>query len=145
MSFPIPAERLIPHRLPMRLIETLESCDGTTGVVRVCADPGNPFVDEDGTLSAVALLELLAQSYAAVQGYADSCAGVPVRRGYLVGVRQIEFFDGAKLEDSLQVEVHNKVSFQGFVVVEGKLFRDGILLVQGSFKLWIAADGGFGE
>ncbi|NLC71445.1 MAG: 3-hydroxyacyl-ACP dehydratase [Desulfuromonadaceae bacterium] len=137
MKFPVPAERLIPHRLPMRLIETLESCDGETGVVRVRSDFGNPFIEGDGTLAAPALLELLAQSYAAVQGYADCCAGEPMRRGYLVGARRVEFFHAAKAKDSLKVEVHAVGSFQGFVVVEGKVLRDGVLLAKGSFKLWI--------
>jgi len=136
MVFPIAAERLIPHRLPMRLIDTLEAFDGETATVRVRSFRDNPLLEDDGTLTTVALLELLAQSYAAIQGYLDRAAGNPVRHGYLVGSRRFAFFHAAKPADELRVELHTVGSFNGFALVEGQIRRGNLLLAEGSIKLY---------
>jgi 3-hydroxyacyl-[acyl-carrier-protein] dehydratase len=137
MSFPIAAERLVPHRRPMQLIETLEAFDGETGTVSAVVDAGNPLLEEDGALAEVALLELLAQSFAAVQGYADSFSGQPARQGFLVGVRKVSFLARPRLGDRLEIRVRATARLEGFAVVEGSVLRGDELLAEGNIKLWI--------
>ena len=137
ISFPIAAERLIPHRRPMQMVDALLAFDGETGTVGVRVAEGNPLLEEDGSLAEVALMELLAQSYAAVQGYADSLAGAETRQGFLVGVRKAVFHARPQLGDELRVRVRATARFEGFAVVEGDVRRGGELLAEGNIKLWI--------
>jgi predicted hotdog family 3-hydroxylacyl-ACP dehydratase len=137
MSLPVAAERLIPHRRPMQLIETLEAFDGEAGTVSAVVAAGNPLLEEDGALAEVALLELLAQSFAAVQGYADSFSGQPPRQGFLVGVRKVSFLVRPRLGDHLKITVRVIARLEGFAVVEGSVRRGDALLAEGSIKLWI--------
>lgn len=137
MSFPIAAERLIPHRPPMQLIEALEAFDGETGTVSARVDAGHLLLEEDGALAEVALLELLAQTFAAVQGYADSFSGQPARQGFLVGVRKVSFLARPRPGDRLEIKVRATARLEGFAVVEGSVMRGDNLLAEGNIKLWI--------
>ena len=137
MSLPVAAEGLIPHRRPMQLIDALEAFDGETGTVSAVMEAGNPLLEEDGALAEVALLELLAQSFAAVQGYADSFSGQPARQGFLVGVRKVSFYLRPRLGDKLEIKVRAAARLEGFAVVEGSVMRGDELLAEGNIKLWI--------
>ena len=137
ISLPVAAEGLIPHRRPMQLIDALEAFDGETGTVSAVMEAGNPLLEEDGALAEVALLELLAQSFAAVQGYADSFSGQPARQGFLVGVRKVSFYLRPRLGDKLEIKVRAAARLEGFAVVEGSVRRGDELLAEGNIKLWI--------
>ena len=133
----IPADQLIPHRYPMQLVEKLLFFDGERGVVSAQVHHDNLFLQEGGTLAESAMVELLAQAYAAVQGYSDSRSGKPVRQGFLVGVRKIIIAEKAKRGDSLLVHVRPTAQIDGFAVVEGKVCRGNETLAHGNLKLWI--------
>ena len=137
ICLPVAAEGLIPHRRPMQLIDALEAFDGETGTVSAVMAAGNPLLEEDGALAEVALLELLAQSFAAVQGYADSFSGQPARQGFLVGVRKVSFHLRPRLGDKLEIKVRAAARLEGFAVVEGSVRRGDELLAEGNIKLWI--------
>ena len=145
MSFPIAAERLIPHRRPMQMIDALLAFDGETGTVGVRVAECNPLLEKDGSLAEVALMELLAQSYAAVQGYADSLTGAETRQGFLVGVRKAVFHARPRVGDELRVRVRATARFEAFAVVEGDVRRGGELLAEGNIKLWIVPAEGNGR
>jgi predicted hotdog family 3-hydroxylacyl-ACP dehydratase len=145
MNLPVPAERLIPHRPPMQLIEALEEFDGDSGAISAVVEAGNPLLEEDGALADVALLELLAQSFAALQGYADSFSGQQPRQGFLVGVRKVSFFARPHLGDRLRIHVQATARLEGFAVVEGKVMRGDEMLAEGNLKLWIVPPTGSEE
>jgi predicted hotdog family 3-hydroxylacyl-ACP dehydratase len=138
-AFPLPmaAERLIPHRAPMRLVDRLISFadgDGTTEATL----PGKSVVaGEDGAIDPVALVELIAQSYAAVKGYDDLVRGKPVSEGFLVGIRKLRVTGKAFADDRLLTTVKTVGTFEGFAVVEGTVTRGDEPLASGTLKLWI--------
>lgn len=144
-NFPVPADQLVPHRPPMLLIDALESLEGEVGQVSARIREGNPLFDEDGLLAEAGLLELLAQSYAAVQGYADSRSGGPIRQGFLVGVRKMEFLARPRLGDTLCIQVGAQARLEGFAVVDGQVSRGDEILAQGKIKLWIVSQEGFAK
>lgn len=136
-SLPIAAEELIPHRLPMRLIERLLQIDGKNGVVeaRVAADC--PLVSGEGRLEDVALIELLAQSYAAVKGYADRIEAKPVKQGFLVGIKRLERLQSVMAGDLMEINIHTLAELDDFAVAAGEIWSDGQLLAQGEIKVWV--------
>lgn len=145
-TLPMAAEELIPHRRPMRQVERLlDYGEGAEGVVEALVDDANPLLDSEGRLSEVALVEMLAQAFAAVQGYADRRAGKPIARGFLVGISKITIEDTARRGDRLLIQIRPVAALEGFVVVEGEVFRQQQRLAAGSLKLWIPQPNPSGE
>lgn len=144
MQLPMAAENLIPHRLPLRLVERLIEFHDYEGVVEALVSPENPLLD-DGYLDETGLIEMLAQSFAAVQGYADRLEGKPVRDGFLVGIRGVSVKAAARRGDRLLIRIRPVASLEGFVVVEGEVSRNEEVLAAGNLKLWILPQGVKGD
>lgn len=140
LQLPLPAERLIPHRLPMRLIDTLmkAGAGAATAAATVAAD--GPLTGADGRLEEIGLVEMMAQTFAALQGYEDARRGQPMKRGFLVGVRWLKLQERAQAGDRLEVRVRTVAEMAGFALAEGEVCRDGEILATGSFKLWVSPE-----
>lgn len=142
---PVEAERLVPHREPMLLIDRLVSCSGEGGTVEANVRADNPFIGPSGELEPLAAVELLAQAFAACKGYADLASRSGPGKGFLVGVRKVATYSAVRVGDVLSVSVAAKGEFDGFAVVEGEVRRAGALVATGSLKLWVPRDGQAGE
>src|SRR5688500_8139460 len=101
-SFP-PLEILVPHRGRMLLLDgTLaHSPDETTCAAEILADA--IVVRRDGTVSRWAALEYLAQTVAVHAGLAAWSRGEPVKLGFLIGSRRVEFHEPLALGRPLAV------------------------------------------
>lgn len=137
---PQPAREFLPHRPPMQLVDRLLAVDGDEGLVEVTLAPGNLLLGGDGVLDGVALIELIAQAYAAIQGYVDHCAGRPPGRGFLVGIRRAELLAPALLGMTLLVTVRTVARLDAFAMVEGEVRFDDTLLATAALKLWLPGD-----
>ncbi len=136
-SLPMAAERLIPHRPPMRLVERLIAFEDGAGQTEACFAENSLLADDDGALDPVALIELIAQSYATVKGYDDLVNGRPVMEGFLVGIRKLRITGKAFANERLLTTVKTVGTFEGFAVVEAIVTRGGETIAAGSMKLWI--------
>ncbi len=137
LSLPLPAEELIPHRLPMRLVDRLLEIDGKNGVVEASVAFDCPLVDADGTLEDIALVELIAQSYAALKGYLDQQENKPVRQGFLVGIKELAKLETVKAGESLRIEITTLGELEDFAVAEGLIWCAEKLVARGEIKVWI--------
>jgi predicted hotdog family 3-hydroxylacyl-ACP dehydratase len=78
-------ERLIPQRLPMRVAETIDRVDDVTIQTTSFVNESWPTF-ENGKVSAVMLIELIAQSAAALQGWKERHEKESGIGGLLVGI-----------------------------------------------------------
>jgi predicted hotdog family 3-hydroxylacyl-ACP dehydratase len=139
------AERLIPHRAPMRLVDTLVSVNDGCAVTESVLPRFAMMADREGKIDEVAFMELIAQSYAAFKGYMDRMDGKPPDEGFLVGVRNLEVTGRAYAGDRLLTSIRTVAALGGFAVVEGAVTRGDETLAAGTLKLWLVdpdADGG---
>ena len=136
----VPVETLIPHRKPMCLIDRLIEFEDESGTVEASVPFEHALVAGDGRLDSLAVAEMIAQSYAAVKGYDDRCTGEPVKQGFLVGIRKIQFRSAVFAGDLLRINVKTVGSIAGFAVVAGTVRRHQELLAEGEIKLWIQDD-----
>lgn len=134
---PHPAEELIPHRLPLRLVETLLRVEGRDGSVAATVAADCPLVNAAGVLEGVALVELIAQGYAALKGYLDRSANQPVREGFLVGIKKLQLHGAARSGDQLRIEIRTLAELDDFAVAAGEVWREDELLAAGELKVWI--------
>ena len=139
-TLPLSAEKLIPHRKPMRMVDRLVEINDGGGVVEALVSTNNPLLNDDARLDRLALAEMIAQAYAVVKGYDDCLAGEHVKTGFLVGIRKVRFHDTAFAGNLLRITVGTKGSFSGFAVVEGEVSRNGRVIAEGEFKLWIQSN-----
>lgn len=135
-AFPLPAEGLVPHAPPLRFVDRLLSCDVSGGRAETRLRPGHPLLSGSGELEGAALVELLAQAYAAIKGYRDSLSGKPPQKGFLVGVPRMEFFATARAGDRLVVALREVGAVGEFFQAEGDVLRGDLLLATGSLRLW---------
>lgn len=142
LTLPVCAEAFIPHRSPMRLVDTLISCEDAGGLVETTIPADCILADTDGALDEAAFIELLAQSYAVIKGYDDSRHDKEISEGYLVGVRKMRFTGRAYVGDTLLIQIRTVGSFEGFAVAEGEIVRGEETIAHGSLKLWVVSGGG---
>ncbi len=101
-----PFAELVPHGLPMRVVEELVEWEPGRAVCRMTVADGMPFVC-DGRLASVVTLEYIAQAIAACLGHEAYVGGEGVRVGMLIGVRKMELLQpwidvGAELRISVE-------------------------------------------
>lgn len=85
-------EDLVPHGLPIRMLEELVEYHEGSATCRMTVRMDTPLVQDAG-LSSVVTLEILAQAVAACLGYEAFLDGDGVRVGMLVGVRKMELHE----------------------------------------------------
>ena len=141
VALPMAASLLIPHRTPMRLVDTLLSAREGCGVTESVLPRTSILADGEGRLDEVAFMEMIAQSFAAVKGYMDLVEGKPAGRGFLVGVRHLEVTGRAYAGDRLLTSIRTVTAFGGFAVVEGSVTRGDETIASGIVKLWLVEDG----
>lgn len=137
LTLPRSAAELLPHRPPMQLIDRLLASDGNSAVAETLPAGDHLFAGADGRLDPVALIEMFAQTYAAMQGFEDLRIGRAVKEGFLVGIRRIRIEGTARVGERLEVMVRTIGAIDGFAVAEGEVRSGGAVLAAGSLKLWI--------
>ena len=137
LNLPIEAEQLVPHRLPMRLVDRLLEIEGKNGVVEAQIAADGPLIDSRGRLEDIALTELLAQSYAAVKGYLDQVNELPVRQGFLVGIKKLAKLRPVHARERLRILIRTLGELEDFAVAEGEIWCGQELVARGEIKVWI--------
>ena len=141
MELPLDAEVLIPQRKPMRLIDRLNASDGKSGSASARIPADCPFViDNKGTIEQLALLELIAQTYAASKGYEDLAGGIDVSQGYLVGISNAVYYNDAYAGQDLVINVESEEAFDQFHLATGEVWHDETLLMKAKLKIWIISE-----
>ncbi len=128
-------EELVPHGLPMRIVEELVHWQPGQARCRLQVRAHHPLV-QAGKLPGVNLLEVMAQSVAACLGYEAYVGGGRVRVGMIVSVRKLEVNVpsvelGSRLEVSVE-RIHGTEdvsNFRGRVQLEGRELASGQMTV----------------
>ncbi len=137
LSLPLEAQELIPHRPPMRLVERLLEVDGKNGIVEARIGSAALLTDADGRLEDLALVEIMAQSYATLKGYIDRRDQRPVRQGFLVGIKKMVRHASVRADDLLQVHIRTIAELDDFAVAEGEIRCGDEVIAEGDVKVWI--------
>ncbi|MEN7972729.1 MAG: radical SAM protein [Verrucomicrobiota bacterium] len=132
---PMSAEGLVPQEPPMRLVKSLMSIGERKATVEAVVDESCIFLDEDGNLDSVALVEMLAQAAALFNGFRtrhlDSDAA-----GFLLGVKNFKVHEPVRVNDRLQINATKDIGFGAFSMVNGTVDRDGVCVAEGQIKIY---------
>jgi 3-hydroxyacyl-[acyl-carrier-protein] dehydratase len=137
LPLPVPVEMLLPHRKPMCLVDRLVEFTDASGVVEALVGPESPLIGEDRSLDRIALIELMAQSYAAVRGYSDLLHDKEVKKGFLVAAKAIRINSVASVGDVLRISVTTTGEFGDFTLADGVVTKGGEVLASGNITVWV--------
>ena len=140
LKLPMPAEQLVPHRPPFLFVSNLLEFSGEVGVVESILDPDNLFLNKDNSLMELAMVEILAQSAAAVKGFSSMQKGEDIKKGFLVEIREFFYKKECYSGDIIQNHIEIIKSFSGFSIIKGVLKGKDEELASGSLKLWVPDD-----
>jgi predicted hotdog family 3-hydroxylacyl-ACP dehydratase len=129
-------EELVPHAKPMLMVDRIVVAAEDYGQVASRIVESSPLFGPEG-LMAAAYMELIAQAEAALQGWRQLQTGLPIKAGYLVGVRNLEVVRQAQEGDELLISVRTTATIGGFRVVEGLVKCGESVMARGNLKLFL--------
>lgn len=136
LTFPLPAEKLLPHKLPMCCIDSLVDVTDTTALGTVFLREGHILVDENGHINPIGYIELAAQTAGAMQGYAQLREKQLPSEGFLVAVQHITFSASAFIGEDLWIQVQTIGEFQGISVLSFCVYNDAEEKSCGKLKVY---------
>lgn len=140
-GFVPPAEALLPHRPPMRFVESILHQSGGT-LDCIARIPGQCGLVSGGAAPAVAAVEAAAQAAAAweaLQRWHRQGEAAP-RVGYLVAMREVDFFaDRLPADQSMLVSVHLEAASPPLTHYRFEVSLEDLPLVRGAIGTFLAA------
>jgi predicted hotdog family 3-hydroxylacyl-ACP dehydratase len=131
-------ERLIPHRDRMKLVAAIISADGSQAITESVVGESWPLV-ENANASPLVLIELVAQTSAVCIGWqeAQEAGDGPIEgKGWLVGIKNAEFFTGAiavgtriRTQTEIRFSIDNYTEIRGRSMVGRSCLADIVLQV----------------
>lgn len=138
LSLPCLVAELVPHRAPMLLVEQLLERDrgkDTVLVEAVIPAKGSLFACGPDLLPEY-LVELLAQTMAAGNGWDAMQDGRQSNRGYLVGVEDYSWVAAPVAGETVRIAMYKTFEFGAVTIMHGRIEGRAGLLAQGQVKVW---------
>jgi len=115
----IDIESLIPHRDRIKMISRIIEITPESAVAEAVVDASWPLA-YGNAVSPIVLIEIVAQTGAAIDGYKRKKQGKSGGRGWLVGVKNAEFnVAQISVGTHLVTSVSNHYSFDNYSVIKG--------------------------
>lgn len=133
-----PVDTLVPHKKPMLLVDEILCVTEPDARVKSVIGPEHLFLRADGTLAPEALIEIVAQSFAACEAQRRELAGLSTDGGgYMASVRDFEILLPVRQRDELITCVTKKDDFMGTRIIAGEIFRGTEKVAQGTVYIFM--------
>jgi len=136
VCLPVPAQKLIPHRGPMLLVDDLDKVADRLVEASVLVRPDSPFVDDQGELDEAIYMELMAQAAATFNGFGQLGLSGGAQEGFLLGAKALVVHAKARGNDKLRITAFKHGRFENFGILRCKVYRDQEVLAEGEIKIW---------
>lgn len=133
------ASEFLPHRQGMLFIDYItEYLPDLGGEVELTLGSDCIFASEDGEVDPTLCLELMAQGFAALEGYAAHMRKEPVQKGFLVGVQHLNI-RAKKLSVGMLLSIKSRIATRigDFAFIDCTLSSAGVLIAEANIKLYI--------
>lgn len=132
---PMMANSLVPHEKPMQVISRLLKANEIYGEVEAIVDGNSIFVDKDGSVEDVILLEMMAQSAAAVTGFQNYSSNKQ-HKGLLVGAKDIIIEGRVYIKTPVLIQMTKKAQFSRFQIFNAVIKTKDKKIAQGEIKVF---------
>ena len=127
---------LIPQRPPMVMVSGLLAADKQSITTSFLIEEDNIFVN-DGLFRESGLIENIAQSAAAMNGYHAFLQGEPVRNGYIGGIKNLEVSHLPIPGQGLTTVVTETYHVMDTSIVVGEVSLDGKCIARCEMKVFM--------
>jgi len=127
---------LIPQRPPFVMIDKLLYSDETVTRTSFLITEENIFVDNRGFCEA-GLMENIAQTTAAREGYNSFLENKPVSSGYIASVKNFEIASLPKINDELITEIKIETRVFDFILISGSVYCKDKLIASCEMKIFV--------
>ncbi|MDR1195073.1 MAG: hypothetical protein LBL00_01180 [Endomicrobium sp.] len=128
------------HRQPMLLVDRILEENGNSGKASFLIKKDCIFLDENGFVLRPALIEMAAQALAAVDGYQKRREKKSSLQGFLVSVKNFEFYSDAKENDLVICAIEKIDEFANMHMVKVKTFVNDTLIAEGELRIFEITD-----
>lgn len=131
-------EELIPQRPPILVVDKLLEADGQRAVTSYLVKDRLVFLEDDGTMAEVGLIENIAQSASALAGYKAKMSGSlnpPV--GFIGEIKNFRLFDNPSVGDELLTTVSFGTEVAGITLIEGEIRVGEKLIAKTRMKIFV--------
>lgn len=130
-------ETILPHRAPMRWLDALIACDNTTATATACFRAGD-FAVANGIVLETALVECIAQTVAAAQGWraqSREAEAAPIT-GMLVAVTNFRVTASPPVGKILTITISERKRFGPMLMISGEISCDENIIAAGDLTLY---------
>lgn len=128
-------DKLIPHREPMIMIDSLLSYDEQRTVTGFTIKSNNIFLEE-GRFSAYGMVENIAQTAAAGSGYYYFINKLQVPMGFIGAITKLQILNYASVGDNLTTEVSIIATLEQISIVKATCMLNDKVLVRCEMKMF---------
>lgn len=127
-------QTLIPQRPPMVMVDRLLHCDPVLTETEFLVRE-DCIMMEDGRLSAMGLIENIAQTCAARMGYINVSSGKEVRVGVIGALRDVEIFTLPAMGSTIKTRIEVSDEVFGMTLAQAESRCENTLLCKGTIKI----------
>ncbi|MBQ9640339.1 MAG: beta-hydroxyacyl-ACP dehydratase [Bacteroidaceae bacterium] len=131
-------QQLIPQRAPIIMVDELLEAAEDRAVCKFTIGADNYFLEPDGRLAEVALIEHIAQSASAFAGYRALQAGAsqpPV--GYIAEVKNFRPHFRPAVGDELLTTITMGAEVGGVSIIQGQTLTDERVVAETTMKIFV--------
>lgn len=118
---------LIPQRPPMVLIDRLIRTDGKSAAGRLFITESNMFC-ENGFLQEAGLIEFIAQTAAAYEGYRQLSLHEEIKTGYIGAIKNLSIHSLPEINTEILSEIIVDSELLGYTIITGRIFQNNIVI-----------------
>lgn len=130
-------KQLIPQRDPIMMVDAVVSAEGDVAVTTLEITPQNYFIDDDGLLAEVGLIEHIAQSASAFEGHRALIAGQPLPIGYIGEVKKFRLQRRPRIGERLQTTIIMGASLNGITIITGEVRIGDEVIADTQMKIFV--------
>ncbi len=127
---------LIPQREPFILVDGVLSVKKKGLKSYFVVRPGNVLLKVD-SLRESGLIENIAQTAAAMNGYEARSKGTSVKLGFIGGIKNLDIFALPQVGDRLETEVEQNYFVMNTSIITGRVWCKGHLLASCEMKVFM--------
>ena len=129
---------LIPQRAPFVMVDEVIYSDETTTRSKFLIKEDNILV-RHGVLKEPGLIENIAQTVAAREGYISKLENKPVRLGYIGAINKLIITGFPKINEYIITEIKIEKQFFNVILITGKIYCNEQMIAQCEMKIFITS------
>ncbi|KAF0199935.1 MAG: hypothetical protein FD166_363 [Bacteroidetes bacterium] len=128
--------QLIPQRPPFVMIDTLLSAGGNSAETSLTITEDNLFL-EKGMFREPGLIENIAQSAAAMNGFSEHSTGGEAKVGFIAGIKDLKIYKLPILGQTISTRIDFMDQVLEFQIVRGRIFDNNDIFAECEMKIFI--------